>query len=789
MASVALQSKDHRNLLDIIDRLRSKGISRYVDLPQIVVCGDQSAGKSSVLEAISGMSFPSKDNLCTRFATELVLRRHVQRIVKVSIIPGPDCSAEDKKRLSKFSAEVNVDAPDVGSVVEKAKEAMGLSETKVFSSDVLRVELCGPSQPHLTMVDLPGLFRAGNRDQSVEDAQTVRNLVLEYVKRPRSIILAVVSAKSDFALQEITQMARELDPEGVRTLGLITKPDALDVGSDSEASYVKLAQNTDVKFRLGWHVLKNRDFKMRNASSAERDEAEARFFASGIWTTLDPSHLGVKSLKPRLSNVLKDQILQQLPDLLNDVESEINACTSLLDRLGTPRSTMVEQRKYLLQVSRDFTLLMKAAVDGEYNHPFFGSAKTEEGYKKRLRARVQNILAEFEEVMRLRGMQKAIVEDSSNDSSTLVPRKMTLGPRKMTRSCYIDEVMQLMKRSRARELPGTFNPLIVGELFAEQCRPWAQLAADAEKRILQAVDEVSHAIVDYVTVKETATAILYILKNGTDRLKKELAEKFKELLLPHFDGHPITYNHYLTDTVQKTQAERRKHQIEKVLQGMTQFEFLNGNSRIDGPYIANKLSEQIEVDMERFGSELAIDYMEAYYKVAMKKFIDDISVLAVERCLINKLPHLFRAESVLDLKDEEVARVAGETAEAAAERDRCSEKLAILEDGRRDLIRLATCGALDEGEVREEEPSIPQASPEPTKKPDANDSDSLKEAPAETAIESKAPAPAPLMNPAQERVLEDSAASTPLRRTRRKRSKFVPAEWPTPEPEVDDSVW
>ncbi|KAG6012454.1 hypothetical protein E4U54_007525 [Claviceps lovelessii] len=779
MASVALQSKDHRNLLDIIDRLRSKGISRYVDLPQIVVCGDQSAGKSSVLEAISGMSFPSKDNLCTRFATELVLRRHVQRIVKVSIIPGPDCSAKDKARLGKFSAEVDVDAPDVGSVVEKAKEAMGLSETKVFSSDVLRVELCGPSQPHLTMVDLPGLFRAGNRDQSVHDAQTVRNLVLEYVKRPRSIILAVVSAKSDFALQEITQMARELDPEGVRTLGLITKPDALDVGSDSEASYVKLAQNTDVVFRLGWHVLKNRDFKMRDASSAERDEAEARFFASGIWTTLDPSHLGVKSLKPRLSNVLKDQILQQLPDLLNDVESEITSCTSILDRLGTPRSTTVEQRKYLLQVSRDFTFLMKAAVDGEYNHPFFGSAKSEEGYKKRLRARVQNILAEFEEVMRLRGKQKVIVETSS------------AGSREVTRSSYIDEVKDLMKRSRARELPGTFNPLMIGELFADQCQPWTNLAAEAGTRILKAVDEVTLAIVEHITVKETATAILYILKSGTDKLKKELAEKFKELLEPHLDGHPITYNHYLTDTVQKVQGKRRRNQLEQELKDLTGCKSFDNEPEceIDPSELLNRLERRMEVDMERFGSELAIDYMEAYYKVAMKKFIDDISVLAVERCLINKLPHLFQAESVLDLKDEEVARVAGETAEAAAERDRCSEKLAILEDGRRDLIRLATCGALDEGEVREEEPSIPQASPEPTDKPDANDLDSVKEAPSETAIESKASVPASLMTPAQERVLEDSAASTPLRRTRRKRAKFVPAEWPTPEPEVDDSVW
>jgi len=69
------QSKDHRDLLDILDRLRSQGLSRFVDLPQIIVCGDQSSGKSSVLEAISGMSFPAKDNLCTRFATELILRR------------------------------------------------------------------------------------------------------------------------------------------------------------------------------------------------------------------------------------------------------------------------------------------------------------------------------------------------------------------------------------------------------------------------------------------------------------------------------------------------------------------------------------------------------------------------------------------------------------------------------------------------------------------------------------------------------------------------------------------
>ena len=88
----------------------------------------------------------------------------------------------------------------------------------------------------------------------------VEQLVLSYMKNERTIILAVVSAKNDFALQQATKHARRLDPQGNRTLGLITKPDTLDPGSDSERFYVELAQNLDVKFRLGWHVMRNRNY-------------------------------------------------------------------------------------------------------------------------------------------------------------------------------------------------------------------------------------------------------------------------------------------------------------------------------------------------------------------------------------------------------------------------------------------------------------------------------------------------------------------------------------------------
>jgi GTP-binding protein EngB required for normal cell division len=613
MVSVALQSEDHRDLLDIIDKLRSQGINKYVDLPEIIVCGDQSAGKSSVLEAISGMSFPTKDNLCTRFATELVLRRGATARVNISINPGPERSAEERKRLLCFNPTGDIEKHGLGFVVESAKHVMGLSDTKAFSTDTLRVELCGPTQPHLTMVDLPGLFRAGNIDQSVESAKTVRKMVRSYMKRPRSIILAVVSAKSDFALQEVTELARELDPTGVRTLGLITKPDTLDIGSDSENGFLKLAQNKDVVFRLGWHVLKNRDYEMRDATSTQRDEAEEEFFSKGAWASMNPTNLGAQSLKPRLSNVLKDQILRQLPSLLQDIEGTILECEDRLQRLGTPRTTFSEQRRYLLRVSQDFSTLMKAAVDGIYKDTFFGSARTDEGYQKRLRAVVQNTLTEFEEDMRKNGQTRVIIDKSLFDDDNLDPNQIS-------RSDYVGEVKDLMKRSRGCELSGTFNPLIIGELFSEQCRPWRDIADRLKKNILKNVYRTTEVIIGHVSVEGTLDAIFRVLCGGIEKLNGDLNEKVVELLDPHYTGHPVTYNHYLTDNVQKAQSDRQRHGIETIIKSIfgKQISEPNGSylsHSADFAKLSTKLVHRTEADMEHYASSLAVDYMQAYYEV------------------------------------------------------------------------------------------------------------------------------------------------------------------------------
>ncbi|KAI1144905.1 P-loop containing nucleoside triphosphate hydrolase protein [Nemania diffusa] len=676
-----LQNEDHRNLLDVIDTLRSQGIGRYVDLPQIIVCGDQSSGKSSVLEAISGLSFPTKDNLCTRFATELILRRSPESGVHIRIIPSHDRPDNERQKLEAF--QCNQEALDIGPVVEEAKQAMGLdSNNRVFSTDILRVEISGPSQPHLTMVDLPGLFLAGNKDQSEEDAKLVRGLVLSYMKKPRSIILAVVSAKSDFALQQVTRHARALDPDGSRTLGLITKPDTLDKGSDSERFYVELAQNQDVKFRLGWHVLRNRSYASRDTSTAERDEAEMEFFSTGLWTTLDAAQLGVANLRIRMSNVLHDQIINQLPSVLENVETGIRESKEKLSRLGDARGSVADQRRHLFRISTSFTTLAQASIDGNYTGPFFVTSDNCTQYFRRLRAVVQNTLMDFAKEMRTRGQAKRIVEHDVDD--------ITGGLRSISRNQYIEEVKIIMRESRGRELPGSYNPLIVAELFSKQCKPWESLVGSLNRRMLASVFEAISAILRHVADEETAAGITrFIINPSMDTIKANLENRLADILHPHLSGHPITYNHYLTENFQKKQDERRRLDMEHRLTQFFGSEFPCGaeTHTFTLKSLINSLMSSSELDMDVYSCSAAIDMMEAYYKVALKTVIDDVSALAIEVCLVQELPRLLTPEGICNLSDEEVHSIAGESLTSASERKRLNEKLSVLQRGLTQLGR------------------------------------------------------------------------------------------------------
>jgi len=191
-------------------------------------------------------------------------------------------------------------------------------------------------------------------------------------------------------------------------------------------------------------------------------------------------------------------------------------------------------------------------VDGVYTHEFFGPAETDIGFSKRLRAVAQDLLLQFTECMRDEGNEKEIIEGTPSRSSPTDSKQIS-------RSDYTNHVRELMRRTRGCELPGTFSPLIVGDLFYQQSRPWKRLVELSGERILNAIRITLRLILVHTTDETTREGLQReIIDPAVERYSKQLDVKIQEIIRPHQEGHPITYNHYFTQIIQKARQEHAK---------------------------------------------------------------------------------------------------------------------------------------------------------------------------------------------------------------------------------------
>ncbi|KAF2835511.1 hypothetical protein M501DRAFT_437516 [Patellaria atrata CBS 101060] len=641
-----LHPQEQSQLLDDIDKLKSLGISKYISLPQLVVCGDQSAGKSSVLEAISLTKFPTNEGLCTRFATELIMRRTDKPRVSVSIRPGPTRTEEERQRLLNFHPKFS-SPEDFPGIIEQARKVLDLmpigSNTNAFSDDVLCIENSGPDRPHLTLVDLPGLIRNETERQTDKDIEVAKQLVESYMEQPRTIILAVVSAQNDYANQEVLKMARNFDPNGERTLGIITKPDTLDAGFGKKADWIKLAKNGDKRnlLALGWHVLKNKGQKEKNATAEERDKAEAEYFRDSEWLSCKQSSLGITALRSRLSGIFLQHIAKDLENVVREIREEITTSKSRVAKLGPSRPTTDEQRTYLIGIGKRFSDLVKYACDGIYNDHFF---RAESELNPNLRAIIQNLNEEFSRRMTKHGHSRQIVDGFQGFGNT--------ARNQISRTAFMSEIGDLVRVNRGTELPRTTDPKLVGHLFYQQARPWREIAEEHITNVWEAAKEFLELALGSAT---NASTFDIVLKEHVDPRMDErlsaLREKLNELLKQHESGHPITYNpRYLA-----LEEDYERRQKERSV-GNTEASF----------------------------SDL-LDLMDRYYKVALDVFIDNVAVLAVENCLMSDLPEIFSPTTISHMSSEDIAILAAEREDVQRERNYLTEKIKVLE------ISLKTC--------------------------------------------------------------------------------------------------
>lgn len=414
--------------LNQIEKLRENGVGELVALPQLVVCGDQSAGKSSVLEAITGIPFPRKEGMCTRFPTEIILRHSEASktiLVTASVRAHTSRSPEAAQTLSAYRRTVEslTQLPSIIDDVSKLMRLRGFTnldegDGQAFASDALRIEISGPTGLHLSVVDLPGLISVPNEEQTEDDVDAVFEMARSYLRSSRTIILAVTQAGNDMANQSVIRLAREYDSQGQRTVGIITKPDLINEGTEPQIAIMAKNEGA-IKLQLGFFLLRNPSPKdiLNGINMQVRAKNEYSFFSTPPWSdqSLDPDRLGADNLRKFLQDLLDSHIEREMPKVRDEFVKTLNTFERELKSLGEARVTTDHIRLFLPNLSMQFHDLSQAALDGNYqssNYEFFSESEV-----CRLRARIQGLNTDFATKMREHGQRRKISNEPASPTS------------------------------------------------------------------------------------------------------------------------------------------------------------------------------------------------------------------------------------------------------------------------------------------------------------------------------------------------------------------------------------
>jgi len=336
-------------LLDVVAVVESSPI----DLPQIVVVGSQSSGKSSVLEAICGKDFLPR-------GTGIVTRRPLilQLINKKASSTGPKEWGEflhipgQKFDFNDISAEI------------KKETIRELGNNSNISSRPINLKIYSPAVLNLTLVDLPGLTKVAVGDQPKEISNLIREMVLSFIIKPTAIILAVSPANVDLANSDALNLAREVDPLGVRTIGVLTKLDLMDKGTDC----LDVLQGRVYQLKLGFIAVVNRsqaDINTNKSITAAREQ-ERLFFANHPVYKQVVSRSGTEFLSKTLNKILMNHIRDTLPDLRMKVNATLSTARQEMAALGDSGISK-SKGALLLQVINSFVSSYIGTIDGRLN--------------------------------------------------------------------------------------------------------------------------------------------------------------------------------------------------------------------------------------------------------------------------------------------------------------------------------------------------------------------------------------------------------------------------------------
>ncbi|KAL3104123.1 hypothetical protein niasHS_002150 [Heterodera schachtii] len=348
---MAWANQGMQSLIPLINRIQDAftqlGTTLNFDLPQIAVVGGQSAGKSSVLENFVGKDFlPRGSGIVTR--RPLILQLINDRAEYGEFL---------HKKGHKFA-----DFDQIRKEIEEETDRV-TGANKGISAIPINLRVFSPHVLNLTLIDLPGLTKVPVGDQPPDIEQQIRDMIGTYISRETCLVLAVTPANSDLATSDALKLAREVDPQGLRTIGVLTKLDLMDEGTDAR----DILENKVFPLRRGYVGVINRSQKdiVGRKDIRQALDAERKFFLSHQQYRHMADRLGTPYLQKALNQQLTNHIKDTLPTLRDNLQKKLYSMEKeVAEYKNFQFNDPSRKTKALMQMVQQFTTDMERSIEG-----------------------------------------------------------------------------------------------------------------------------------------------------------------------------------------------------------------------------------------------------------------------------------------------------------------------------------------------------------------------------------------------------------------------------------------
>ncbi|CEM15039.1 unnamed protein product [Vitrella brassicaformis CCMP3155] len=369
--------------LDAIEEVRGVLESEGIEVPGVVVCGDQSAGKSSVLERIMGVPFPRAQGTCTKTPTILMGETDASA-------DGVSVWVSLKEDIT--DAEELNDIKDIGNKITELTDDLVRQEGSAIVNRPIYVRIRGKNVPTLTVTDLPGLLYNKKGDENIH-AEVVA-MVNEYIEKEKTVILCVVPAGGDFlSTSEAIKLAKDVDPERHRTIVVVTKTDKIEPGEEGRHFLKSIKQGQD---EIGGKKLKCIALRNRKPDEIvldiDAEQEEAAFFERHPdLCKLLSEEWGITTLVKRITDIQVVYVDEFMKDIKGKLTEKIESVTAKLATLRPPCVDIKDKNRCMNDILIELDQLLKQRgsirlSDGDDRDSIqYGLRERLEDYAKRMK--------------------------------------------------------------------------------------------------------------------------------------------------------------------------------------------------------------------------------------------------------------------------------------------------------------------------------------------------------------------------------------------------------------------